>query len=116
MTETFVDEAESIVEEVASRLAAEIEAVVNALAPDGRAYGTEIKSLDEQLDEYRAIRNDVGSWQVWISNKTMEISQQLQMGGVAQDKIEAINPLKIAIAYANDYSAKMEKHLAERML
>ena len=113
---TFVDEAEAIVEEVATQLAKEIEAVVDALAPDGRAYGMEKKSVDEQLDDYRKIRNDVGSWQVWISNKTMEISQQLQQGGVVQDKIEAINPLKIAIAYANDYSARMEKLLQERML
>ena len=116
MSNTFVDEAEAIVEEVASRLAEEIQAVVDALSPDGRAYGTEKKSLNEQLDDYRLIRNDVGGWQVWVTNKALEVTNLLHAGGVAQDKIDAINPLAIALAYANDYSARMEKLLQERML
>src|SRR5690242_19496867 len=116
MAETFIDEAESIVDEVANILADEIEAVVEALSPDGRAYGTEKKTTEEQLADYRLIRNDVESWKLWISNKALEITSQLQQGGVAEDKINAINPLKIAIAYMNDYSVRMEKLLSERMV
>ena len=116
MNETYIDEMEEIVTEVANRAAEEIQAVIDTLAPDGRPFGQEKKSIEQQLDEYRTIRNDVEAWKVWISNKALEITNPLMMGGVEQEKIDAVNPLAIAIAYMNDYSVRMEKLLAERMV
>ena len=114
--ETAIDEMEAIVDEVSTILAEEIQLIVDTIAPDGRPYGQQLKSDEEQLIEYRTIRNDVESWKIWISNKAMEITTQLQMSGVGEDKIAAINPLNIAIAFMLDYSVKMEKKLQDRMI
>lgn len=116
MTDTFIDELEEIVDEVADSIATEVQAIVDALAPDGRAFGTELKSTEEQLAEYRIIRNDVEQWKLWVSNKALEITTNLQQGMVAQEKIDQLNPLSIAMAFMRAYSAKMEKLLEERML
>lgn len=113
---TFVDELEAVVKEVSDKVARDIDNIVSTLAPDGRGYEQELKSTDEKLEEYRVIRNDVESWKVWISNKALEITQQLQLGGVTEDKIAAINPLRIAIVYMNHYSAQMERELEKRMI
>lgn len=115
-TYTFVDELEAVVQDVSSQIAQEIEDVVNTLAPDGRALNQEVKSMDEKLLEYRTIRNDVEAWKLWISQKAMEITGKLQMSGVGPDKIAAVNPLKIAIAYMQQYSAEMEREIEKRML
>lgn len=116
MPYTFVDELEDMVEEVSSRVAEDIQSIVDTLAPDGRPFGQEIKSEEERLNEYRTIRNDVAAWKVWISNRALKISEELKLSGVSEDKIAALNPLAIAIAFMNDYSAKMEKLIADRML
>jgi len=116
MPDTFVDELEEVVQEVADILAEEIQEIIDALAPDGRPFGQEKKSIEEQLIEYRGIRNDVEEWKQWISNKAMEITGRLQVDGVEQEKINAINPLNIAIAFMIDYSTRMEQELQERML
>ena len=116
MALTAIDEMEAIVEEVVDKLAEEIEMVVNTLAPDGRPFGQELKSTEEQLIEYRGIRNDVEAWKLWVSNKALQITEQLKMGGVGEDKIMALNPLNIALAYMFEYSSRMEKLLEERML
>jgi len=113
---TAVSEIELVVKEVAERCANDVQLIVNTLAPDGRPFGQELKSLDEQLDEYRIIRNDVEAWKVWISNKALSISEQLKLGGVSEEKVVAINPLNVALAFMMDYSSRMEKHIQDRML
>lgn len=116
MPETFIDELEAVVEEVAERAAREIQEIVDTLAPDGRPFGQDRKSLEEQLIEYRNIRNDTAAWKLWISNKALEITGKLQVDGIDQEKINALNPLRIAIAFMVDYSTRMEKELQERMI
>ena len=116
MANTFVDELEEVVEEVATRLAEDIANIVDTLAPDGRPFGQELKSTEEQLADYRIIRNDVEAWKVWVSNKALEISTQLKLGAVSEDKVVALNPLRIALAFMLDYSSKMEKLIQDRML
>lgn len=116
MPNTAIDEMEAVVEEVVEILSEEIEMIVDTLAPDGRPFGQELKTPDEQLSEYRVIRNDVEGWKLWVSNKALEITEQLKLGGVAEDKIQALNPLNIALAFMFDYSTRMEKLLEERML
>ena len=116
MVDTFVDELELVVDEVSTRLAEDIQNIVDTLAPDGRPFGQVLKSTTEQLNEYRLIRNDVDAWKVWISNKALEISTQLKLGGVSEDKVAALNPLNIALAFMIDYSTRMEKLIADRMI
>lgn len=116
MPNTFVDELEEVVDEVATRVATDIQSIVDTLAPDGRPFGQELKSTEEQLIDYRGIRNDVEAWKLWISNRALKISQELKLGGVSEDKVAAINPLKLAVAFMIDYSTRMEKLIADRMI
>lgn len=116
MPDTFVSELEEIVDEVAVWGRDYITAIVDKLAPDGRPFGTEKMSLDEQLEEYRKIRNDVEAWKLWIQEKTDIIMNMLTGSGVSPEQMALINPLQIASAFALDYSIRMESHLSERML
>lgn len=115
METTFIDEIEQICEEVADSLYKQVIAITETLAPDGRGFGQELKSIDEQLDDYRKIRNDTTSWVSWIQNKALEIGNELQVGGVDQETIASINPVAIAVAFAMDYSSRMEKELEKRL-
>lgn len=114
--DTFVDEVESVAKDVARSLYDEIVATVESLAPDGRGLFQELKSMDEQLEEYRIIRNDLAAWTLWAQNKATEIAGKLQVGGVGEETIQAIDPIRIAVAYMLDYSSKMEEQLENRMV
>ena len=116
MAESFVADLESVVNEVAQWGANEVKAVYNALAPDGRPYGTVEKPLEEQLATYRIMRNDVQAWSAWIGFKATEITNQLMQKGIQPDTINALDPLNIALIYATDYATRMEKELSKRMI
>jgi hypothetical protein len=116
MPNTFVDEIESIAEVTAEWAADYIKSIVDTLAPDGRPFGRELKTTDEQLDEYRLMRNDVQMWSMWISEKAEQITNMLMGSGVAPEQLSVINPLRIAASFALDYSIRMEKLLNERMV
>jgi hypothetical protein len=116
MTNTFIDEMEAVTEEIAEWAVDYIKDIVDTLAPDGRPFGTELKSTDEQLDEYRLMRNDVTQWSMWISAKAETITNMLLGSGVGPEQLAVINPLRIAASFALDYSIRMEKLLEERMV
>lgn len=116
MSYTFVDELESIVNEVSTWMAEQVDRVISTLSPDGRPFGMDKLTVDEQLDEYRKIRNSPEAWAMWINNKTTEIQNELTQQGVSIEAIGVINPQQLAISYATVYSQQMEKELAKRML
>ena len=97
MAETFIDDLEAVVDEVAQWGADEVVAVINALAPDGRPFGAVKKDIEQQLTEYRLLRNDVNAWMVWISQKATELTGTLMQASIDPDTINAVNPVNIAI-------------------
>lgn len=113
---TFIDEVEEVVDEVAHWGADIVQSIIDAIAPDGRPFGTTKKTPEEQLDEYRLIRNDVNAWMLWLSNKQQAIITQLMSVGIEPEHIAAINPLQIATSFMLDYSIRMERMLNERMV
>ena len=113
---TFMDELESVVDEVSSWAVSEIEQIIKALAPDGRPFGTQLKSEAEMLEEYRLIRNDPMAWEAWIGDKAIEIANTMAMSGVTPETIEAVNPVNVASTYLLNYSAKMEAILEKKMV
>lgn len=116
MAETFIDELEEITLEVARWGAKQVTEITEALAPDGRPFGTEKKTTDEQLAEYAAMRNDVMQWQLWIANKASQIANMLAGSGIDPEIIGTLNPVQIASQFCLDYSIRMEKLLEERMV
>lgn len=116
MPKTFIDDLETIVDEVSAWGADIITTTVKALAPNGRGFGQEILTTDEKLDEYRKMRNDHDAWTTWIQTKAAQISNTLTNSGVGEDTLGAIDPIGIASAMALDYSSKMEAELEKRMI
>ena len=51
-TTTFIDEVEQVVDEVAIWGADQVKAAIDALAPDGRTFGTVKRTEEEQIAEY----------------------------------------------------------------
>jgi|SRR3990167_136252 len=112
-TTTFIDEVEQVVDEVAIWGADQVKAAIDALAPDGRPFGTVKRTEEEQIAEYLTIRGNPTNWLIWLRAKSEELIQQLMVGGIDQDVIATIDPVDIAIAFAIDYSAEMESKLVD---
>ena len=110
---TYIDEIEEVVEEVSIWGAEQITAAIDALAPDGRPFGTTKRTEEEKVAEYLVIRGDVAAWQVWLTTKAEEVINQLMMGGIDPMVIASIDPIDIALAFAIDYSAEMESKLVD---
>lgn len=116
MPDTFVRDLEKIVAEVSDWGADIVNEVVKTLAPDGVGYGQEHLTEEQQLDQYRKIRNDVNGWTAWIQDRAVEIQNTLTNSGVTPQTLGAINPTSIATAMMLDYSSKMEAKLNKRMI
>ena len=116
MGNSFVEELEEVVDEVAEWGAEQVKIIINKLSPDGRPFGSVEKSMEQQLDEYRQMRNDPAKWLEFISTWSLQVTQQLAGSGVSQETIQSISPIDIAIAFASDYAIRMEKELEKRMV
>lgn len=116
MDGTFIDQIETVVDEVSAWGYQVIKDVLEVLRPDGRGYGQEKVDIEDQLANYRLMRNDLNAWTVWINLKSTELQNILVNSGVQPDTIAAIDHVAIASAYALAYSEKMEAELAKRML
>ena len=116
MADTYITEIEDVVDEVSDWAVNEIKDIVDAIMPDGRPFGTEPKSTEQQLADYRVIRNNPDAWEAWERSKALEIEQALMQSGASQQSIEALNPLNVASIMILDYSSKMESLLNKEML
>ena len=116
MANTYITEIEQVVDEVSSWAVTQINDIVKALAPDGRAFGTQPKPTEQVLAEYRLMRNDPMAWEAWGRQKALEITNSLLETGTSQDAIEALNPLNVASIMLLDYSSKMEILLESEMV
>ena len=112
---TRMEELDQIVDEVVELLYDQIIAGAEALAPDGVGFSQEKKPMEQQLAEYRILRNDVTAWKIWTENKALEIGNEMRVGGASQEAITAINPIILATAAMIKYSSDMEKELSKRM-
>ena len=114
MTNSYISNLETVVEEVSDWAVDLVDHVIDALSPNGRPFAMELLSDEEKLGRYMQIRGNFDAWQAFISKRAEEIAFQLADAGVSQEDIAAIKPLDLAIAYCIDYSADMEKLVTER--
>lgn len=114
MTNTFIDDLEEVVEAAAQWAVEQVDIIVDVLAPDGRAFGTKKLTPEEKIAQYLQLRGNATAWAAWVDDRASTIVQELLMGGVSAEDIQAIKPLDIATAFAIQYSASMEKLIKEQ--
>lgn len=113
MPDTFIDDLEFITEATAEWSLEQIDNIVEVLAPDGRGFGTQKLTDEQKIAQYLQLRGNAAAWQAWINDRSLTIVQTLSESGVNPADIEAIAPLDIAVAFATEYSASMEKLIKE---
>ncbi len=108
MPSSFIDEIEVIVEEVSTWGAEYVSTIIEALAPDGRPFGMEELTEEEQVDDYLQIRSSTEAWTKWVNDRTLNIIQRLTIAGVSDEQIFTVKPFDIAEQMALAYSVRME--------
>ena len=106
---SFIDLLEEVVEEASDWATEQVQVIVDLLAPDGRPFGMEEKSDEEQLAEYQQLRGQPEAWAQWIQERVDVVVGDLATSGVDPEKIAGIKPYAVVEAYALKYSARMEK-------
>lgn len=101
----FTEEVEDSVLEWAVDMA---ESIVAALTPDGRPFGEVLKPEEQQVEEYKAIRDDPDAWAMKIRGWVAKTVQTAQAIGVQEADMASIHPYDIAQAFAYQYAEKME--------
>lgn len=109
-----VEDWEEVVEVVANWGVESILATVKALSPDGRGFGQELATEEEQLREYFGLQGNPEAWAIWIGDKAGELISKLQESGLNPDQIASVHPVDIVTKYAIKYSADMEDILMKR--
>ena len=111
---SFIADQEEIVDEVAKWGVAYVNQVVDAISPDGRPFGMEPKTEEQQLLDYiNNYRGNPDAWANRIRTTATQIQQMLLQKGVTPDKIPSVHPFDIAEDMAMDYSIRMENLLAK---
>ena len=110
---TYVEDLERCVVEVSDWALEQIELVTSTLSPDGRPFGMEERSMEEQAGEYINLEGNPAAWAQWITDKAQVIITRLEGVGIDPLDIQAIQPFKIATMIAMDYSSRMESYLAK---
>jgi len=111
MGSTFVEDLEEVVEEVSSWAVDIVTTVTDLLASDGRPFGQENLTDEEQLTEYNKLVGNSEAWESWILEKTILLAEGLLSKGINPEAIAAIKPTEIITAYAIEYSSSMEDKL-----
>ncbi len=111
MTETFIDEMEDTAQVVADSMFILLDSVLESIAPDGRPFLMEPLSDEEQVSNYLQLRGNVEAWNSWVSERANEIINRLTNAGVPTEQVAAVQPFKIAEAFAVDFSVRMEEKL-----
>ena len=109
MPSSFVDDVELIADEIADWVAVTVNDTVRYLSPNGRPLGEQKMTPEEQLISYLQMRGNVMAWQQFIDGYAQQIIQRVSSEGVNPEVIASIHPYDLAVAFAVDYSARMEK-------
>lgn len=109
MSTTYIDDVEAAIDEVAQWANDSIETAYKALAPNGRPFFQDLKSEEEQKQEYLLLRGNVEGWMIWLQDKRLQIAQKIMSSGVSVEIASMFNPDDLAITFAVDYCIRMEK-------
>lgn len=105
---TFVRDVEQVIDELSDWVVETVLEIVDSLMPDGKPFFREPMTVEEQLDEYYAVRGNPEEWTKWMAKQTVDIILELQDSGVEPDLILSVHPADIAQKAAVQWSADME--------
>lgn len=112
---TFIDDLDDVVEIVSSWAADLITEVIDALSPDGRAFGQVKLTPNEEMDLYHQYRGSPDAWLRYIDALVNDITSKLSAAGMSAPDIASIHPYDIALKMAYKWSAEMEGRMSEGM-
>jgi len=108
---SYITDMEEVIDEVADWAVSLIQETISALMPDGKPFLMELKTEDDQIEEYMALRGNPEAWTKFIAENTSAIILELQDSGLDADLINTVHPADIAQKFAISWSADMEKVL-----
>lgn len=111
-TNTFVDMLEEAVEEISDWGVKYVEEILDVLSPDGRAFGMEKLSEEDQLKLYaQELEGNEQAWADWINTRVEKIQELLAKSGLDENAILSVHPYDIVQRAAIVYSDKMRRRL-----
>lgn len=110
------DEADAALDDVVTKAVADVEYLLEVLMPDGRPFGVKPKPVEEQLQEYinGGFHDNQAACENYIRQLILQIHTMLSNFGVPPEQIATVMPYDIAETAALQWSAQMEKLLAEQ--
>lgn len=112
----IIDFMEESIDELAEWMADQVEMVTDAIAPDGRPFGMEHLSEEEQIEKYLAegLHDNTEACLNWIRTRVQGAQQRLLERGVPQEAIASYHLYDLYQKAALAMSAKYERLIRER--
>ncbi len=112
---SFIADAEEIVDEVAEWGAEYVDRVVEALSPDGRPFGMEKRNDEELIKDYVTnLRGNPDAWANRIRTMVAKGQQRLQQAGLTQDQIAGVHLYDVVERLNIEYSVQMERKIQQK--
>lgn len=111
---SFVKTIEEVIDELSDWAVETVLSMLESIMPDGRPFFQEPKTMDEQLEEYYAVRGNPEAWAKWMAEQAVAIVMELQDSAVPPDMIMSVHPADIAQKVAIQWSADMETEIEKR--
>ncbi len=105
---TFVDVTEDMINQLSDDVDIYIDSVIEALMPDGRPFGMELKDPEEELQDYMNLRGNARAWWDWMAVRYDYIVSKMQQM-LTPEQMAKVHPWDLVYRYAINFSAKMEK-------
>lgn len=112
------DEMEFVVDIVSSKAAEQIKKIIDLFMPDGRAFGEEKLTTEQQLIQYVLLMQDPQGWVTWAMDAYNKLEAQLadipydvrELEHLGHDDIRGY-----VVMWAAAYKAKMDALLAKAL-
>ena len=113
----MIKELEDTIDIVSDWAVEAVQVVLKVISPDGRPFGYEEETDEDQIIQYLQYKSSPESWAERVGELTGELMQKLRDNGLSEDQIISIHPIDIVqkylIAYSVEMEEKMEKNSAE---
>ena len=109
-------EAEGLIADTVESVAQNIEFLLEILMHDGRPFGMEIATEEEQIQQYleEGLHDNVDACLNWIRTRVLQLVQLMTAFGLTPEEQAFARPYDIVESSALHWSAKMERLIAKR--
>lgn len=109
-------EAEALITDTAETVARDVEFLLEILMPDGRPFGMEVATEEEQIQQYldEGLHDNEDACLNWIRTRVLQLVQLMTAFGLTPEEQAFVRPYDIVESAAIHWSAKMERLIAKR--